>query len=52
MHMLSNHNLIGLYEQSVALDLDQDFLDLILSEIKRRNLKPHSKELTSSLGQL
>lgn len=52
MHRLSNHHLIGLYEQSVALDLDKDFLDLILSEIKRRNLKTHNKEFTSSLVQI
>ncbi|WP_392392016.1 sporulation histidine kinase inhibitor Sda [Paenibacillus senegalensis] len=50
--MLSNHHLIGLYEQSVALELDQEFLDLILSEIKRRNLKPYNQELTSTLGQI
>lgn len=52
MHLLSNHHLIGLYEQSVELELDKEFLELILMEIKRRNLNPNGKEMRAAAGQL
>lgn len=52
MHLLSNHHLIGLYEQSVELELDKEFLELILMEIKRRNLNPNGREMRAAAGQL
>lgn len=38
MRQLNDHNLLDVYERAVMLNLDQAFIDLLASEIKRRNL--------------
>ncbi|MGC5327046.1 sporulation histidine kinase inhibitor Sda [Brevibacillus sp. SYSU BS000544] len=38
VRQLNDHNLLDVYERAVMLNLDQAFIDLLASEIKRRNL--------------
>lgn len=37
--MLSNENLLESYYRAVDLKLDREFINLLLEEIKRRNLQ-------------
>ncbi len=37
--MLSNENLLESYYRAVDLKLDREFINLLLAEIKRRNLQ-------------
>lgn len=39
MRILSNETLIDSYLRAVDLKLEEDFIDLLLTEIKRRKLK-------------
>jgi hypothetical protein len=38
MKILSDEALLDVYQKSVALNLDQEFIDLLLAEIRTRNL--------------
>lgn len=39
MKLLSDEALIDAYRKSLTLDLDKDFIDLLLQEINQRNLE-------------
>ncbi len=39
MKLLSDEVLIDAYRKSITLDLDKDFIDLLLQEIYQRNLE-------------
>lgn len=39
MKLLSDEALIDAYQKSINLDLDKDFIDLLLREINHRNLE-------------
>jgi developmental checkpoint coupling sporulation initiation to replication initiation len=39
MRLLSNENLLESYYRAVDLKLDREFINLLLEEIKRRNLQ-------------
>lgn len=39
MKLLSDEALIDAYRKSINLDLDKDFIDLLLQEIYQRNLE-------------
>ncbi|GFR39300.1 hypothetical protein PRECH8_25960 [Insulibacter thermoxylanivorax] len=39
MRLLSNENLLESYYRAVDLKLDREFINLLLAEIKRRNLQ-------------
>ncbi len=39
MKQLSNNNLIEVYERAKKYNLDNDFIELLLSEIKSRGIK-------------
>lgn len=39
METLNNEDLIHLYGQAIQFDLDLDFINLLLNEINRRDLK-------------
>ncbi|WP_199620501.1 sporulation histidine kinase inhibitor Sda [Paenibacillus alkalitolerans] len=39
MRLLSDENLLETYFKAIDLDLEQDFINLLLDEIRRRNLE-------------
>ncbi|WP_404444873.1 sporulation histidine kinase inhibitor Sda [Sutcliffiella horikoshii] len=39
MDLLSNESLIEVYEAAIINDLNEEFLKLILDELKRRNIE-------------
>lgn len=39
MKLLTDEALIDAYRKSITLDLDKDFIDLLLQEINHRNLE-------------
>lgn len=51
MNKLSDDFLIEAYEKAVALDVDQEFINLLKQEMKRRKEISHKYKLASSSPQ-
>ena len=45
MKLLSDDALIDAYRKSINLDLDKDFIDLLLNEIKHRKIDSYIAQL-------
>jgi hypothetical protein len=45
MKTLSNQTIIELYIDSVKMDLDQDFINLLIKEMKTRNIDMSSLQI-------